>query len=61
MEFQDALIGAGIGSIVGKAIVHRAEKRGGELPAWRVRQLEVTWVCVGLGIAGVVSLGARLT
>ena len=50
----DAMIGAGAGAIAGKFIVRRLERRGDELPAARVRQLEWTWT--GLGIALAVAL-----
>jgi hypothetical protein len=48
---QDLLIGAGIGSIVGRLIVHWSEqRRKDELPAHRVRQIEITWITVALTI-----------
>lgn len=48
---QDLLIGAGIGSIVGRLIVHWSEqRREDELPADRVRQIEITWITVALTI-----------
>jgi hypothetical protein len=48
---QDLLIGAGIGSIVGRLIVHWSEqRREDELPAYRVRQIEITWISVALTI-----------
>ena len=48
------MIGAGAGALAGKFIVRRLERRGDELPAARVRQLEWTWT--GLGIALAVAL-----
>jgi hypothetical protein len=48
---QDLLVGAGIGSILGRLIVHWSEqRREGELPAHRVRQIEITWIAVGVTI-----------
>ncbi len=47
----DAMIGAGAGVLVGKLLVYRLERRRGELPAKRVRQLEWAWTLVGIGLA----------
>jgi len=48
---QDLLIGAGVGSVVGKLVVHWSEqRREKELPAPRVRGIEVTWISIGVTI-----------
>jgi hypothetical protein len=47
----DAMIGAGAGVLVGKLLVYRLERRRGELPAPRVRQLEWTWTLMGMAVA----------
>ncbi len=47
----DALIGAGAGVIVGKLLTYRLERRHGELPAARVRQIEWVWTLAGIVIA----------
>ena len=52
----DALIGAGAGVLVGKLLIQRLERRGGELPAPRVRQLEWTWTLVGVALAVVLYI-----
>jgi hypothetical protein len=57
---QDGLIGAGIGAIVSKAIVHRAERIRGELPPQRVRQIDLVWIGLLGGLALLLSLGARV-
>lgn len=57
---QDGLIGAGIGAIAAKAVVHRIERRGRELPAARVRQLELIWIGVWGGFAFLLSLGFQV-
>lgn len=41
---SDALIGLGIGTLVGKLAVQRLERRSGELTAVRIRQIETRWV-----------------
>jgi hypothetical protein len=49
MPLQDILVGAGIGSIISRLLVYRAEHRGGEeWPAMRVRQVEAYWITVGI-------------
>ena len=49
MPLQDILVGAGIGSIISRLMVYRAEHRGGEeWPAMRVRQVEAYWITVGI-------------
>lgn len=45
----DALIGVGIGIIVARLLIYRLERRHGELPGKRVRQLETTWTLIGIG------------
>lgn len=47
----DAMIGAGAGVLVGKLLVYRLERRRGELPPPRIRQLEWTWTLVGVALA----------
>lgn len=47
----DALIGAGAGVLIGKLLAYRLERRRGELPARRVRQIEWTWTVVGIVFA----------
>ena len=49
---QDLLIGAGIGSVVGKLLVHQFEqRRGEEMPPQRVRQIEAAWIAFGVTIS----------
>jgi hypothetical protein len=43
--FRDFLAGAGIGAIVGRILIARLERRGGELVPPRVRHIELTWTC----------------
>ena len=51
MLFQDALVGAGLGSVVGRLIVHRSERRRGEeWTAMRVRQVEAKWIMGGIAM-----------
>jgi hypothetical protein len=57
---NDTLLGAGFGAIVGKFIVHRVERRRGEIPARRVRQLDLRWIGFGAAAATALSLGVRL-
>jgi len=56
---SDALIGLGIGTVVGKLTVRRLERRHGELPAARIRHIETVWIgvwiCVALTARGVVA------
>lgn len=47
----DALIGAGAGVLIGKLLTYRLERRSGELPAPRVRQIETAWTVVGIVFA----------
>jgi hypothetical protein len=52
MSIQELLIGAGIGSVVGKLLVHRSERhRGKELAPRRVRQIEMIWISIGVTIS----------
>jgi len=49
MPLQDILIGAGIGSIISRLTVYRAEHRSGEeWPAMRVREVEAYWITAGI-------------
>jgi hypothetical protein len=49
MPLQDILVGAGVGSIISRLIVHRAEHHNGEeWPAMRVRQAEAYWITAGI-------------
>lgn len=41
---QDAFIGAGTGALVARLAIRRLERRHGELPARRVRQIETAWI-----------------
>lgn len=51
MPLQDILVGAGVGSIISRLMVYRAEhRRGEEWPAMRVRQVEVYWITVGIAM-----------
>jgi len=43
---QVGLIGAGVGTIASKAVVDRSERRRGELPARRIRDIEFAWIKV---------------
>jgi hypothetical protein len=57
MPFEDVLVGAGVGSVIGRLIVRRAEYRGGEeWPAMRVRQVEADWIAAGIATGLVVRL-----
>jgi len=57
---QDAFIGAGTGALVARLAIRRLERRHGELPARRVRQIETAWI-VGLAALGaVISLVATI-
>lgn len=57
MLFQDVLVGAGVGSVIGRLMVHRAEHRGGEeLPAMRVRQVEAYWISAGIAMGLVIRI-----
>lgn len=40
---QQGLVGAGLGALLGKAVVRRMERRRGELSAASVRDLEISW------------------
>jgi hypothetical protein len=57
---QDGLIGAGSGAIVSRIFIHRSERRSGELPPRRVRQLEVRWTCALASAFFLVSLVLRV-
>lgn len=51
MLLQDVLIGAGAGSIAGRMLIHRSERRRGrEWPAMRVRQVEANWIAAGIAV-----------
>jgi hypothetical protein len=50
---QDVLLGAGFGAVLARIVVHRMERRRGELSARQIRELEVRWTCA-LSLAGVV-------
>jgi hypothetical protein len=52
MPFQDILVGAGLGSVIGRLMVHRAEHRDGEeWTGMRVRQVEASWIAGGIVMA----------
>jgi hypothetical protein len=57
---QDGLIGAGIGAIAAKALVHRMERRSGELSPARIRQVEFAWIGTGAAFVLMLSLGLRV-
>ena len=49
---QDVLIGIALGTLIRKFLVRRLERRSGsELPAARVRQIEITWILTTAGFA----------
>ena len=57
MPFQDVLVGAGVGSVIGRLMIHRAEHRGGEeWPAMRVRQVEASWIAAGIAMGLVIRV-----
>jgi len=57
MPFQDVLVDAGVGSVVGRLMVHRAEQRSGEeLSAMRVREIEAKWIATGIATGLLVRL-----
>ncbi|MDQ3678523.1 MAG: hypothetical protein M3401_17290 [Actinomycetota bacterium] len=59
---QDVLIGIALGTLIGKLVVRRLERRvGSELPAVRVRQIETTWILTGIGAALVLNAILALT
>ena len=57
---RDILIGAGMGTLVGKAVIRRAETSRGELPAPRVWHIDLVWAYAGGAFGFVVSLIVRL-
>jgi hypothetical protein len=57
---RDTLIGAGMGTLVGKAVVRRADTTGGELSAPRVRHIDLVWTYAGGAFGFVASLIIRL-
>ncbi len=60
MLFQDVVVGAGLGSVVGRLVVQRSERRRGEeWTAMRVRQVEAKWIIGGVafGLIGRVLFG----
>lgn len=53
----DVLIGAGAGFYIGLALVARLERgERPELPAPRVRQIQVTWAAVGTALGLVIGV-----
>lgn len=57
MPFQDVLVDAGVGSVVGRLMVHRAEqRRGEELPAMKVREIEAKWIAAGIATGLLIRL-----
>lgn len=48
--FQDVYLGAGTGVLVAKLVVAHVERRRGEMPELRRRQLEARWLIAGLAI-----------
>lgn len=57
---QEGLVGAGIGALFGRYLIHRAERRDGELSPKRVRQLDFRWTCFGVSVAILRALLSRL-
>jgi hypothetical protein len=57
---RDTLIGAGMGTIVGKAVIRRSETAGGEMSAPRVRHIDLVWTDLGGGLGFAASLIVRL-
>jgi hypothetical protein len=52
MSVQELLIGAGAGSVMGKLLVNLSEqRRGASLPPQRIRQIEATWISIGVTIS----------
>jgi len=58
--FQEGLIGASFGALFGRLMIHRAERRGGELRPRRVQELNLRWTCIGLSFAILRALLSRL-
>lgn len=48
--FQDVYLGAGTGVLLAKLVVAHVERRRGEMPELRRRQLEARWLTAGLAI-----------
>jgi hypothetical protein len=47
--FQDALLGLGLGTLIGKLLVRRQERRrGDQLPPDDVRRIETAWMLAGV-------------
>jgi len=54
---QDVLVGVALGTLLGKLVAHRLERRAGsELPGRRVRQIETTWILAGAALALTVNV-----
>lgn len=59
---QDALVGVALGTLAGKLLVWRLERRrGAELAPRRVRQIEATWIAVGAVLGLIASLVLALS
>jgi hypothetical protein len=57
---RDTLIGAGMGTLVGKAVIRRSETAGSELSGPRVRHIDMVWTYLGGGLGFAASLIVRL-
>ena len=55
---SEVVIGIAVGTLVGKLVVRRYERRSGEISAMRVRQLEAAWILAWVGLS--LAVGAVL-
>lgn len=56
----DVLIGVGVGTAIAKLLTRRLERRSGELPARRTRQIEAIWIGTLALIAALISTLAEV-
>ncbi len=57
MLLQDVLVSAGMGSVIGRLMIHHSERpHGKEWPAMRVRQVEAKWITAGIATGLVAQL-----
>ncbi len=56
----DVLIGVGAGAATAKLLIWRLERRSGDLPARRARQIEAIWIGACAIFAALISTGAEV-
>jgi hypothetical protein len=52
---SEVVVGIAVGTFIGKLVIRNRERRGGELSAMRIRELEARWI--GTCVAGALAAG----